>query len=107
MINFEEINSTHILAIFLVIVVIYCIFLRKPNEKFGEIPRLGPIDKIVDSYSTYLTPYTHGIPYNSSLCHLIKDCKFCKSRINCKWDDYNGCRYYGEGKMIGTDHRIN
>jgi hypothetical protein len=102
MLDLQNVEPMHVLGILVIIVVLYCMFLKKP-EDFGKIPRLGPIDEIVDSYSNYMMPYSFGIPHNSSLCHHIGNRGLCKSKINCKWDNYNGCRYYGEGKIIESD----
>ena len=99
MFNFEEIELTHILLFILGVILIYVVFI-KPNEQFGELPHYGPIDIISNAYSGVVTPYTFGVPGNTGLCHVINNKNFCKSKVNCKWDNYNGCRYWGENKQI-------
>ena len=100
MLDLQNIKLIHILGILIIMFILCNIFSNKSNEDFGKIPALGPIDEIADSYSDYMMPYSFGIPHNSSLCHHIDDSRLCKSKINCKWDDYNGCRYYSEGKNV-------
>ena len=98
MIELKQMQPIHVLAIIVLIVVFYNQFVKQPNEKYGPIPRLGPIDYYINAYSDNIMPYSFGVPHKPSLCHTIKNPCFCSSRTNCKWDNYYGCRYYGEGK---------